>query len=84
MTGGRRAAGRFAKRLSRLRAGRATPASFPYWNDDPGKLRGVTYFSYFEILKARWPNEDARVLLRGARPTAARTCSGNDLHPRRR
>ena len=30
------------------------------WNDDPCKLRGVSYFSYLELLNARWPNEDGR------------------------
>jgi len=48
------------------------PASFPYWERDPDQLRGVTYFSYFEILHAHWPNEDAEVLLREARPMTAR------------
>ena len=32
----------------------------------------MTYFSYFEILHAHWPNEDAEVLLREARPITAR------------
>jgi len=48
------------------------PESFPYWERDPDQLRGVTYFSYFEILHAHWPNEDAEVLLREARPMTAR------------
>ena len=48
------------------------PASFPYWKGDADQLRGVTYFSYFEILHAHWPNEDAAVLLREARPITAR------------
>jgi hypothetical protein len=48
------------------------PASFPYWKEDPGQLRGVTYFSYFEILNAHWPNDDATALLRKSRPMTAR------------
>jgi hypothetical protein len=48
------------------------PASFPYWDDAPSKLRGVTYFSYFEILHAHWPNDDAAIVLRNARPMTAR------------
>jgi hypothetical protein len=48
------------------------PSSFPYWDDDPQRLTGATYFSYFEILNAHWPNEDAAALLRGARPLTAR------------
>ena len=48
------------------------PASFPYQDGNPGQLTGVTYFSYFEILNERWPNEDAAVLLRQSRPMTAR------------
>jgi len=48
------------------------PASFPYWDRDVDQLRGVSYFSYFEILHAHWPNNDAAVLLRNARPMTAR------------
>jgi hypothetical protein len=48
------------------------PASFPYWPGDANRLRGVDYFSYFEILDARWPNEDAAELLRRSRPLTAR------------
>ena len=48
------------------------PGSFPYWKDNPNQLRGVDYFSYFEILDAHWTNEDAAALLRGARPITAR------------
>lgn len=48
------------------------PSSFPYWDGDLDQLRGVTYFSYFEILNARWPNADATSLLRDARPMTAR------------
>jgi hypothetical protein len=51
------------------------PASFPYWDDDPNRLTGVTYFSYFEILNAHWPNEHATILLQNARPMTARHCS---------
>ena len=48
------------------------PSSFPYWEGDPERLTGVTYYSYFEILNARWPNADATALLRNARPMTAR------------
>ena len=48
------------------------PASFPYWEGSVNQLRGVTYFSYFEILHAHWPNEEAAVLLRESRPMTAR------------
>jgi hypothetical protein len=48
------------------------PASFPYWDGDSSRLTGVTYFSYFEILNQRWPNEDATALLQQARPMTAR------------
>jgi hypothetical protein len=51
------------------------PASFPYWDGDPSQLTGVTYFSYFEILDAHWPNEDAALLLRQSRPMTARHCA---------
>lgn len=47
------------------------PASFPYWEGDPKRLTGVSYFSYFEILNGHWPNEDATWLLRRARPMTA-------------
>lgn len=47
------------------------PASFPYWDSDPKRLTGVTYFGYFEILNAHWPNDDATALLREARPMTA-------------
>ncbi|MFO7905651.1 MAG: alginate lyase family protein [Pirellulaceae bacterium] len=48
------------------------PSSFPYWEGDVDELRGVRYFSYFEILHAHWPNQKAAALLREARPTTAR------------
>ena len=48
------------------------PASFPYWDGDPQRLTGVTYFSYFEILNERWSHEDAAMLLRQSRPMTAR------------
>lgn len=47
------------------------PDSFPYWEGDPKKLKGVRYFSYFEILNAHWPNDDASKLLSEARPMTA-------------
>jgi hypothetical protein len=41
-------------------------------NTYPDRLTGVTYYSYFEILNARWPNADATALLRNACPMTAR------------
>ena len=46
----------------------ADPKSFPYWKGDPGKLHGVTYVGYFELLNIRWPNKAASELLKKARP----------------
>ncbi len=48
------------------------PGSFPYWEGPAEQQLGVQYFSYFEILHARWPNADAAALLREARPVTAR------------
>ena len=48
------------------------PTSFPYWDGEPSRLAGVTYFSYFEILHAHWPNDDAAALLSESRPMTAR------------
>lgn len=50
------------------------PETFPYYND-PKKLRGVTYYSYFEILNAHWPNADAAALLEQRRPMTASHCA---------
>ncbi len=47
------------------------PEEFPYWEGDPNKLTGRTYISYFEILNAHWPNEDAVALLNKFRPATA-------------
>ncbi|MCB9501606.1 MAG: alginate lyase family protein [Deferribacteres bacterium] len=47
------------------------PDDFPYWKGDPVKLTGVRYFSYFEILNAHWPNDDAAALLTESRPMTA-------------
>ena len=47
------------------------PASFPYWQGKANQQLGVKYFSYFEILHARWPNADAAALLRESRPMTA-------------
>ena len=46
--------------------------SFPYWAGAPEEQLGSQYFSYFEILNARWPNEDAAALLKANRPQTAR------------
>lgn len=48
------------------------PKSFPYWHGDVDQLRGVGYYSYFEILHVHWPNKDAAALLRDSRPMTAR------------
>ena len=55
---------RFAKRSSRWRGGPAIRHRFRTGMVIQASLLGVTYFSYFEILNAHWPNEDAAVLLR--------------------
>ena len=55
----------------RIAAWTETPATFPYWKGDPKELRGVDYFSYFEILNAHWPNDSASALLVKARPMSA-------------
>jgi hypothetical protein len=47
------------------------PDSFPYWKGDPKGLKGVDYFSYFEILNTHWSNADASELLDKFRPTTA-------------
>ncbi len=47
------------------------PDSFPYWKGDPKELKRVSYFSYFEILNAHWPNDDASKLLSKSRPMTA-------------
>lgn len=47
------------------------PSTFPYWKKDPAQLRGVTYYSYFEILDGHWPSEQANALLDRARPATA-------------
>ena len=65
----------FRQAFEPLAAWSRDPASFPYWAGDPGQLTGVIYFSYFEILNAHWPNEDAAVLLRQSRPMTARHSS---------
>ncbi len=47
------------------------PDIFPYWKGDPKELKRVSYFSYFEILNAHWPNDDVSELLSGSRPMTA-------------
>jgi alginate lyase len=47
------------------------PETFPYWKGDAKELTGVRYFSYFEILNGRWPNEVAARLLSMSRPMSA-------------
>ncbi len=48
------------------------PETFPYYKDDPQKLTGTTYVSYFEILNTHWPNPDATAMLESLRPLTAR------------
>jgi len=55
----------------RIASWTAMPSTFPYWTGDPKELRGVDYFSYFEILNAHWPNDSASALLVKARPMSA-------------
>ncbi len=48
------------------------PETFPYYKgDDPSKQHATDYVSYWEILNARWPNEDATAMLEGMRPLTA-------------
>lgn len=49
----------------------AEPEEFPYWPGDPEQMLGVAYFSYFEILNARWPDPHAARLLDQTRPLTA-------------
>ncbi len=51
------------------------PETFPYWDGEPDELRGVNYFSYFEILNTHWPKESAETLLKRDRPLTARHCT---------
>ena len=37
-----------------------SPETFPYWDGETSELRGVNYFSYFEILNSLWPNRDRK------------------------
>ena len=48
------------------------PEKFPYWQGDPKKLGGVSYFSYFEILVNHWPDKNAAELIKQSRPLTAR------------
>ncbi len=47
------------------------PETFHYWKGEPKDLVAVGYFSYFELLNPRWPNDDATFLLQRARPMTA-------------
>lgn len=47
------------------------PDAFPYWQGDPKELKGIHYFSYFEILNTHWSNDDASKLLSQSRPLTA-------------
>jgi hypothetical protein len=58
-----------------LAAWTLVPASFPYWKGTPEELGGKTYFSYFEILNSRWPDEAATEMLRRERPKTANHCA---------
>jgi hypothetical protein len=46
----------------------AHPETFPYYKSNNGKLFGMNYVSYFEILNMIWPNENAKKKLRELRP----------------
>lgn len=46
----------------------AHPETFPYYKANNGKLFGMNYVSYFEILNMIWPNENAKKKLRDLRP----------------
>jgi hypothetical protein len=48
------------------------PDRFPFWKGDASEVLGTTYFSYFEILNARWRNVHAEHLLKKNRPLSAR------------
>jgi len=47
------------------------PASFPNWKGPAEELVRPDYYSYFEILRARWPDFPADDLLRRDRPMTA-------------
>lgn len=47
------------------------PETFPYWDGETSELRGVDYFSYFEILNSLWPNRHAEALIEENRPLTA-------------
>ena len=55
----------------RVAAWTERPETFPYWKGKPNELKGITYFSYFEILNSRWPDASAARLLTDARPMTA-------------
>lgn len=57
--------------FDRIAAWTERPETFPYWKGDAKELGGVRYFSYFEILNGRWPNQVATRLLRTSRPMSA-------------
>jgi hypothetical protein len=48
-----------------------SPETFPYWDGETSELRGVDYYSYFEILNSHYPNRDAEALLVENRPMTA-------------
>ena len=52
------------------------PETFPYFQgDDPQEQKGTDYVSYFEILNARWPNDDATAMLGEMRPLTVNHCA---------
>jgi hypothetical protein len=57
--------------FTRLAAWCRRPETFPYWDGPTEKLLGMNYYSYFEPLADRWPDEDAQSLIDAARPTTA-------------
>ncbi|KAA3662234.1 MAG: hypothetical protein DWQ10_02895 [Calditrichaeota bacterium] len=59
------------KAYERIAGWTRKPDTFPYWKGDPAELKGMHYFSYFEILNSHWVNDDASKLLAESRPMTA-------------
>ncbi len=63
--------GSLKKAFERIAGWTIRPDTFPHWEGDPSELKGVRYFSYFEVLNTRWTNRDASKSLDQARPMTA-------------
>ena len=61
--------------FARLAAWCRRPETFPYWDGPAEKLLGMNYYSYFELLADRWPDESALALIDASRPTTASHCA---------